>query len=241
MIKGFFLFLSTVALFFSYPFLSGKEFLVHAGEDEQILLDLDPQETLQNLQDKIAALFPNDASKDYYIEPVSSQKSHRMCNLQTSRDQGGYLGHPRNYFAEVTNEEKADIRYIVTTIANKSLISIALIKNEIEEAGDRIDHLHPLRFLMTVFSDEELKAGVRNIRGRGWLWNHFTGGIKESLSTEANIDNLKEIEHVAHFAQTLNLDPNIILPAIRQQRWDDFIDLLITHIPRSGDHDRYDT
>jgi len=67
------------------------------------------------------------------------------------------------------------------------LISIAIAKGDLVAAGDRIDHVHPLRFLEAVFTDEELKVGIRNIRGKGWVWNHFVGGLKDSLSTEFNI------------------------------------------------------
>jgi hypothetical protein len=154
--------------------------------------------------------------------------------------QGRYLGHPREYYKDLDDEERSAIRYIVTMLANEKLIWIGIAKSDLETAGTRIEHLHPLRFLMTIFTDEELKVGIRNIRGRGWIWNHFAGGLKESLATETHLNNMHP-EMIAHFAGIVKIDQKIIYPAIVNQRWDEFIDLLITHIPRKGDHNRFDT
>ena len=218
--------------------LNGHEILVNTQDGETFVLDVDPEASLRDLQDKIAAL-SNGKSSNLLIEIASTGKV-KGYGLNMARSQGGYLGYPRNYLAEVTAEEKNDIRYIVTSLANKSLIAIALGKGDLEAAGDRIDHIHPLRFLMTVFTDEELKAGMRNIRGKGWIWNHFVSGLKESLVTETHIGNMK-VEYVRDFAQIVRVDANIIIPSVLQQSWEDFLDLLITHIPRTGNCDRYDT
>lgn len=226
-----------IVMFLTETTTFAHEILVNTQDGETFVLDIDPTESFGNLQDKIAAL-SNGNTQDLLIE-FSTVGKPMDFNFE-AHTKGGYLGYPRSYSSEVTPEEKNDIRYIVTTLANKSLIAIALAKSDLEAAGDRIDHIHPLRFLMTVFSDEELKVGIRNIRGRGWIWSHFVGGLKESLSTEARIDNMRN-EFVYHFAQSVKIDSKIIIPPVSQQKWEEFVDLLITHIPRAGDHDRYDT
>jgi hypothetical protein len=213
------------------------EILVNTQDGEAFVFDIDATENFDTIQDKIAAL-TNGKKSHLFIEYPRGGKFNSL-ELNT-RGQGGYLGYPRNYLADVSPEEKMAIRFIVTTLANKSLIAIALAKGDLEEAGDRIDHIHPLRFLMTVFTDEELKVGIRNIRGKGWVWNHFLGGLKEALSAETKIGNMKN-EYIQNFSQVVKINTALIQPAISQQKWDDFVDLLITHIQRSGDHDRYDT
>jgi hypothetical protein len=214
----------------------GHAVYVNTEDGETFIMDVDPRESIGELQDKVVAITPKKRA-GMLIEIPAEGKTGMGLDARTL---GGFLGHPRNYSVEVTPEEKADIRFIVNTLANKSLISIALVKGELESAGDRIDHLHPLRFLMTIFTDEEMKAGVRNIRGKGWMWNHFIGGVKESLATETRIGNVRA-EQIHNFSQIVKINPNLIIPALSQQKWEEFVDLLITHIPRSGDHDRYDT
>lgn len=152
---------------------------------------------------------------------------------------GQYLGTPRNYGASLSPEERNDIRYIVTFLADRSLVVIAAHRSNLEEAGDRIDHIHPLKFLMTVFTDEELKVGIRRIRGRGWIWNDFIGGIKASLITEAGMGNVNT-NQAGDFARAVGVNVDLIAPALQRQDWEEFVDLLITHVPRKGDPGRYD-
>jgi hypothetical protein len=225
-------------LFFFTGEVNANEILVNTQDGEMFVVDIDPSESLQDLQDKIATL--TQGRESHALMSLSGANDLReFCLKQGARGQGQYLGYSRNYFVDVTPSEKADIRFIVSSLANKSLISIAFMKGDIEAAGDRIDHLHPLRFLMTIFSDEELKVLIRNIRVRGWIWSHFLGGLKESLATETSIGNMR-VDYVLHFSEQLKISPNLISDSIFSQMWDDFVDLLIAHIPRAGDHDRYD-
>ncbi len=211
-----------------------NEVLINTQDGKTLVFDVDPEESLRVLQERVAH-FTDDTA---YIVAFSPTRNKEEWDLHVSH-QGGYIGHPRDYSVAVMPHEKADIHYIVSSLADKSLITIALIKGDLEAAGDRIDHVHPLRFLMTVFTDEEMKVGVRNIRGRGWIWNHFVSGLKESLVTEMHLGNLTD-DFIHHFAETVELDVNRIYPYVQTHNWDGFIDVLINEIPRKGNHDRYD-
>lgn len=215
----------------------GNEVMVNTFDGDMFVLNVDPMTTLEELEEQIVAL--SDGQRQPFIIEFAKTTKSKAWPLKAARNQGGYLGYPRNYHLELSWEEISDIHFIVTSLANKSLIAIGLAKSDLEAAGDRIEHIHPLRFLMTVFTDEELKVGIRNIRGRGWVWNHFVRGVRDALATETSIGNLKD-EFIYHFAETVKIDHRIIMPHLSNQSWDDFIDLLITHIPRLGDHDRYD-
>lgn len=228
--------LLTLPLF--YGVIDAQELMINTQDGDLVVLDVDPSESLEALETHVTALLGGKKTKLWITIPADDVKIGKTFQLASSH--GDPLGYPRVYDLEVNPQEKADIRFIITTLANKSLLSIALIKGELESAGERISHVHPLRFLMTIFQDEELKVGIRNIRSKGWAWNHFVGGLKHSLAAEMHRNNMKD-EYLLSFAQMLKIEMNLILPAIVEQRWDEFIDLLITHIPRQGDHNRYDT
>jgi len=144
----------------------------------------------------------------------------------------------RDYNQPVTKKEKQDLSYIINSLSQDSLISLAKSKSSLKKTGDRIDHLHPLRFLITVFTSEELKAGVHGIRDRGWVWDEFLSGLTGSLSTESSKNNMKN-EYILDFAQRVKIDPNLILPSIQQGQWKNFIHILIDSIPRQNDPNRY--
>ena len=172
-----------------------------------------------------------DNSKEFLFEDVG---------IFASKKHGQFLGTPRDYFAPLMANETADIRHIVTSLANRSLVHLLANRGEFEAAGDRVDHVHPLKFLTVIFTDEELKVCIRNMRGRGWVWSNFAAGLTDSLATESNIDNLR-VDQIYDFASTVEIDPSMIQPSLEQKRWEEFINLLIEHVPRKGDHGRYDS
>ncbi len=175
-----------------------------------------------------------------FVVPFNEKNSEIALNDYEMKKHGQPLQHPRNYASEVSQSERSDIHYIMTTLANNSLISIAFHRSSLESAGDRIDHLHPLRFLMTVFTDEEMKVCMRNIRGRGWIWGDFVGGMKESLHAEANLGNMKK-EFVDEFAKKIEVNPALLYPHIEKRDWDELVETLIQKVPRKGDFERYDS
>lgn len=149
-------------------------------------------------------------------------------------------GQGRDYEVGPTPSQVADIHYIVTTLADKSLISILTHKSELEAAGARIEMLHPFQFLKVIFLDEKLKVAIRNLRRKGWVWEDFFDGLKSSLIEEKNRGNLSDF-HIQDFASAVGLDVNVIYYPIQQGHWGTFFDLLITQIPRKGNYDRYDS
>lgn len=212
---------------FCFGSLQASEVLIHTEEGQTYLFNVHPEESrgpaIQDDENFIVAVVPK----------------KKVFGLHAS-NQGRYLGYPRNYHAEVSEREKEHIRFIITSLADKSLIAIAFIKGDLESAGDQIDHIHPLRFLMTVFTDEEMKVGMRNIRGRGWIWGQFLAGLKECLNTEMHIGNIKE-EYINDFSAQIELAFHRIYPFVHTHDWDGLIEVLINEIPRKGDHDRYDS
>lgn len=225
------------------PFLCvAKEIVVTTKEGESFLMQIDSQTTLDELAQKIDGLAQEKENTMVLIEmPLRGEEISQPIawGRKAKTQHGKYLGYPRDYEAELTADQRDALRYIITFLANKPLLTIAGHKGILEEKGNHIDKVHPLRFLLTVFTDEELKVGIRNIRAKNWVWGDFISGLKESLSTEASIYNIDA--HLWHFSQAIELDPALITPAVYSRRWDEFIDLLITYVPRKGDFNRFDS
>jgi hypothetical protein len=144
----------------------------------------------------------------------------------------------RDYSQPVSATDRNDIRYIVTTLAKGSWTDLLRQKSSLERAGDRVDHVHPLRFLMVMFSSEELKAGAHSIRDRKKIWKNFSEGLFGSLELESNRNNM-QIPMLQDFANTLGINLGSILPTIQQRNWSALYDQLLILIPRTGDPGRY--
>ena len=150
--------------------------------------------------------------------------------------QSGY----RDYTIPVDPEKKRAIRFILKTMAKKSLASLLSYKSELEEKGKFIDDVHPFRFLQTVFSDEEMKAYFHQIKKRAsWIWGKFIKGLTTSLQEELSINNLRE-EYIYDFALNVKIDPTLIYEVIQNGQWEEFIQILLQSIPREGQFDHYD-
>ncbi|KAF3362434.1 hypothetical protein PHSC3_001034 [Chlamydiales bacterium STE3] len=145
---------------------------------------------------------------------------------------------PRNYFAPLTQKEKEDISYIITTLANNNVVKIASHRSALKRAGDRVDHVHPFRFLQCIFTNEELKVGIRNIQGKNWIWSEFLEGITSSLKEETRKNNLRP-EFLADFATILGIDVNIIYQSYLTNQWEEMVNILINSVPRKDPSDRY--
>lgn len=175
----------------------------------------------------------------FFFSPMyAKSKGSHFKQFKCSKH-GQYLGYPRDYYRSVTVDEKDALRFIVLSLSNKQLLTIAKLRPDLETAGNIIDELHPLKFLYTVFSDEEMKIAVRNIRTRIWLWSNFINGLKQSLTTESSIGNITN-EQVHDFANSLSVDYQLVKREIEQKQWEGLVNLLIHLVPRDGSSQRYD-
>lgn len=147
--------------------------------------------------------------------------------------------HWRNYHQEVNDEEKEFITYIVFTLGHKSLTKIYQEQEGLKKAGDHIDHLHPLKFLSVIFTDEDLKAAIINIKESRWVWGQFKKGLYKSLKEETKNKNMSP-EIIANFANVVNVDSELILSPVLKQDWDGLIVTLIKNVKREGNPGRYD-
>jgi hypothetical protein len=143
----------------------------------------------------------------------------------------------RDYTASVSKKEKQDISHIITSLANKALTTLWSEKSDLKKVGDRIDHLHPLRFLGIIFTNEELKAGIHGIRDRGWVWDEFSTGLYDNLAKESNANNLTDAQ-ISDFAKRINIEVGMIQPSLQNRQWKQFINTLIDKVPRQAT-DRY--
>lgn len=144
----------------------------------------------------------------------------------------------RDYYAAVTQQNKDDIYFIVKTLADASLVKIKGQESALKSAGDRINLVHPLRFLATVFSNEELKVCMRNLEGRSWVWKNFIKGLVDTLTEESALNNV--LPFANDFASQISVNTSLFMPTMQSGQWTKFISVLIEGVPRQGQTNRHD-
>lgn len=199
-------------------------------EEENLTIFIQPTDNLEQVLDYAKkCFFPLELQEQsaVYYELAASKQGATLTLKKNFRD----------YNLSVTKKEKQDISEIIKALSQKSLLSLAASRSELKKIGNRIDHLHPLRFLSTLLTSEELKTGLHKIRERGWVWEEFSSDLVKNLDKEHSNNNLKE-EYLADFAKRVGIDLNEIKSPIHNKAWKQFIDLLIDRIPREKT-DRY--
>lgn len=159
--------------------------------------------------------------------------------VTNSHTKGGKAaGQARRYDELPTDQQKKDIAFIVTTLGNASLGTIATSKSALKKAGVRVENVHPWHFLMVVFRDEKLKAALHNLQGRTiWIWSEFFNGLKRGLDEEFARDNL--LRYVDDFAENLQIDSSLLYPSIEARSWKGLLDALMVAMPRGENVRRY--
>ncbi len=167
------------------------------------------------------------------VQPQTKTIKEKINTIQARKITRDY-----DYNRPVSASELSDIRYIVLTLSNTPLLKLRKYKKEIENAGDRVNNVHPLNFWRMIFTDKEMIAAMHNIKGRDKIWKSFvngsTGGFDDAVT-------LKQMNSTFYqdFANRVGVDVNIITPALVNHEWGNFIKLLLIHIPREGNSDRY--
>lgn len=179
---------------------------------------------------RVAELFLEEGQ--IFIHP--QEVNHNIASPKKTH--AGY----RDFSIAVTEDDKSEIRYILKTLAQKSLTALWGARKKLESSGKKIDHIHPLKFLECIFTDEELKVYIYNIKKRGtWVWGEFIKGIKQSLEEEQKLGNLRQ-EFFSSFAVKVKIDLSLVASLITSEEWEDFMKSLIDNIPREGNPGRYD-
>lgn len=153
---------------------------------------------------------------------VFCQTAHATSNMLASQVYQTQEGQMRNFYAPLSNEEKQNIRYIITTLANNSAISLMFYQTSLKQAGKDISHVHPLKMLEFIFSDPVLKRDVKKINGLPW--KRFVEDTAKSLQDSEERDNLKQ-EHIEDFCKAVAIPSAYLSPAVASHNWVQFINM----------------
>jgi hypothetical protein len=212
----------------SSAFSSTNEITISSSTGDHFVINADSEDSFLEIMDQIGNRLalsldnrPSNPLKKFFSSAKSVKKYSRDYNVLPSQ------------------KEKDIITYITLTCANKSLLKLWKERDSIRKSGDKLLNLHPLRFLQTIFENEELKAAIASLYSRDWVWSEFKRGIVDTLHEENNKKNLRN-EHVEDFAKIVKIPSNILYPYIQKADWDGLLYALIENVPRAGNPSRYD-
>lgn len=104
----------------------------------------------------------------------------------------------------INGEERHKIGVIIITLAENSIFKLLFEKKHLERLGHDINHVHPIRFLGTVFSDPRLVHCMFEIRSSGFKWDGFIDGFSERFMQEVRAGNVNA--YIPGLAESLNIN-----------------------------------
>lgn len=124
-----------------------------------------------------------------------------------------------------TEQDKAAIFEIVTTMSENGKIALLLKQNHLRFLGAQINHIHPLKFLSTVFANPRLKVCMFDIFDDYFKRNGMMEGLGPSLSKEAEKGKL--MQYLNEFAAEVNVSPDDLRGFFQSRDWEGMVRYLI--------------
>lgn len=230
-------------LIMTAPVLGGELHLI-TSTHEHVVVDVLSQEQIGGIKALIADCMGLPDTNMMMIHngkmlvDQESVKPYVGEEVFVAKAASNFMPNFRDYYAPLASNEKETIRYILTTLANKSLFSLPKCRSSLQAAGNKVEHLHPLKFLLYAYSDEELKVCMGVIQGRSFVWREFISNFADSLQKEVVRGNITS-EHLHHFAETVHVKVDIIAPHANSSDWVKFVKTLNAYVPRANTQNRY--
>lgn len=129
------------------------------------------------------------------------------------------------YALPLTDKEKRFIKAIVSTMADKNIFQLALERRTLEKKGDKVHHVHPMRFLGFILADPDLKDDLKSIKKSSFKWDAFVSGFGKRMKEEYGRGNL--YQHVPGFAQQVGANPQNVYPYLDKKDWEGLVKSLL--------------
>ncbi|MBP9841158.1 MAG: hypothetical protein KBC64_01885 [Simkaniaceae bacterium] len=157
-----------------------------------------------------------------FLFPLAPLKGDELPILVASYD----LNDTHHFYQLSLSKSAADKIYkLIHNMGTLSWPKLLWKKKEMEKLGEQVDHVHPLRFLGVIMSNDHLKECMRNVADSPLKMNRFMNGLSDKL--DKNFKNHNLLPHVAGFAETVNKDPYRIEDLIIKKKWRALVDYLM--------------
>ncbi len=168
-----------------------------------------------------------DEGKDNASSSLLQEPSVLLVNHHhfSSEDASSNPGEDCFQSLPLSTSEKETIYYIISNMAQKSIVQLAFKKKKMESRGKKINHLHPMRFIGFILSNPELKKCLNKIEKSSFKWDAFIDGFAKRMKEESGRNNL--LPYVDGFAKQVGAKPDKITRFIYEKDWEGLVRFLM--------------
>jgi len=128
----------------------------------------------------------------------------------------------QNYYnLRLTHEDQKNIEKLIKKLADLNVFELLLKKKEMEKLGDKIQPVHPLRFIGYIYSCPDLRKRLSKIKSNYFKWNNFIGGFGDRMSAEFSRNNL--LSYLPGFSHFTGISLQTVESYIQRKDWDGFV------------------
>lgn len=124
-----------------------------------------------------------------------------------------------------TEQDKQAITEIIKNMGEHGKFWLLRHKSYMNELGDSIRHVHPLKFLEVVFNNDYLKVCMREVFDDYFKRNGFMDGLGGTLTNKSKAGELERYTH--DFAKSINVSYDSIDIYFQNRDWDGLVRHLI--------------
>lgn len=117
-----------------------------------------------------------------------------------------------------TDQDRSNIYELISTMAELNKMQLLFKRSHLKNIGAQIDHVHPLKFLGTIYSNEYLKSVMPNIYDDSFKWGELLDGVGSALTRESIKGKLDQ--YLEHFAQEVGSTTEDLQPYFQERNWE---------------------
>lgn len=129
------------------------------------------------------------------------------------------------YALRLTPDDSHNISKLIKNLADLSLWELLKKSRDMKKLGNKVDPVHPFRFLGHIFSNHDLKKRMPKIKSSHFKWVKFTDGLCDRLSKEARRNDLNRF--IPGFCQVVCCNQDVIEDFVRRHDWHGMLNYLM--------------
>ncbi len=118
----------------------------------------------------------------------------------------------------VTETEEKLIWELIDNLGNKGYLGLLGVKARMNEIEEKIKHIHPLRFLGSIYADPYLKECMPKAFKKSIVKNRFINELRDKFLIEFQYNNVYPL--IPGFCKKVGADPDEVSLFIQQHQWE---------------------
>ncbi len=126
-----------------------------------------------------------------------------------------------------TPEDTATVQEIVTILGENGKLSLLFKQNYLNELGSRIETLHPLKFMTSIFCYPHLHEYMLDIFDDYFKRTGFMSGLGPSLAHETKKGKLQAL--LPKFAEEMKIPLEKMQPYFDRHEWEALVEFILAY------------